>query len=128
MLSVLLLILIFQVHCNRLSTVCSRGFYIFGPSTWNDLQLPFQKKPTPDSFRSNLKTFLFPKSKPAMFSAVCGCLSPPQNPVYYPFRLVVFFLYCTRVEVSVCVDALRIVSPNKILYCRNTLMTNYCLY
>ena len=44
-----------------LSIVGSRAFYVFGPSTWNDLPLPLRQKPHLDSFKCNLKTFLFPK-------------------------------------------------------------------
>ena len=50
-----------QIPRARLSTVGSRAFSVFGPSTWNDLLLPLRQKPSPDSFNSNLKTFLFPK-------------------------------------------------------------------
>ena len=37
-------------------------FWIFGPSTWNDLPLPLRQKPSLDSFKCNLKTFPFPKT------------------------------------------------------------------
>ena len=50
-----------QVPRTRLSTVGSRAFSVFGPSTWNDLPLPLRQKPSLDSFKRNLKTFLFPK-------------------------------------------------------------------
>ena len=51
----------FQIPCIRLSTVGSQAFLVFGPSAWNDLPLPLRQKPSLDSFRCNLKTFLFPK-------------------------------------------------------------------
>ena len=35
---------------------------VFGPSAWNDLPLPLRQKPSLDSFKSNLKTFPFPKT------------------------------------------------------------------
>ena len=47
----------------RLSTVGSCAFSVFGPSTWNDLPLPLQQKPSLDSFKPNLKTFLFQKQQ-----------------------------------------------------------------
>ena len=50
-----------QIPRTRHSTVGSRAFSVFGPSTWNDLPLPLRQKPSLDSFKSNLKTFLFPK-------------------------------------------------------------------
>ena len=50
-----------QIPRTRLSTVGSCAFSVFGPSTWNDLPLPLRQKPSMDSFKSNLKTFLFPK-------------------------------------------------------------------
>ena len=51
-----------QIPHTRLSTVAgSCAFFVFGPSTWNDLHLPVRQKPSLDSFKCNLKTFLFPK-------------------------------------------------------------------
>ena len=50
-----------QIPCIRFFTVGSRAFSVFSPSTWNDLLLPLQQKPPLDSFKSNLKTFLFPR-------------------------------------------------------------------
>ena len=53
-----------QIPRTRLSsTVGSRAFSVFRPSAWNDLPLPLplRQKPSPDSIKSNLKTFLFPK-------------------------------------------------------------------
>ena len=47
------------IPCSRLSTVGSRAFSVFGPSTWNDLPLPLRQKLS-IGFKSNLKTFLFP--------------------------------------------------------------------
>ena len=48
-----------QIPRTRLSTVGSCAFSVFGPSAWNDL--PLRQKPSLDSFKCNLKTFLFPK-------------------------------------------------------------------
>ena len=42
-------------------TVSSRAFFVFGPSKWNDLPHPLRQKPALGSFKSNLKTFSFPK-------------------------------------------------------------------
>ena len=67
-----------QFPCIRLFTVGSRAFSVFSPSTWNDLHLPVQQKPALDSFKSNLKTFLSPDCRPAMFSVPCWCLHPFQ--------------------------------------------------
>ena len=50
-----------QIPRTRLSTVGSRAFSVFRPSAWNDLRLPLRQKPSLDSFKSNLRTFLFPK-------------------------------------------------------------------
>ena len=44
-----------QIPRTRLSTLGSRAFSVFGPSTWNDLPLPLRQKPFLDSFKSNLK-------------------------------------------------------------------------
>ena len=52
-----------QITHTRLTTVGSRAFSVFGPSLWNDLLLPVRKKHSLDGFKSNLKTFLFPKQK-----------------------------------------------------------------
>ena len=49
-----------QIPRTRLSTVGSHAFSVFGPSTWNDLPLHLRQKPSLDSLRFNLKTFLFP--------------------------------------------------------------------
>ena len=51
----------FQILRTRLSTASSRAFSVFGPSTWNDIPLPLRQKPSLDSFKCNIKTFLFPK-------------------------------------------------------------------
>ena len=48
-----------QIPHTRLSTV--GAFSVFGPSTWSKLPLPLQQKPSLDSFKCKLKTFLFPK-------------------------------------------------------------------
>ena len=66
-----------QIPRTRLSTVGSCVFSVFSPSTWNDLPLPLQQKPSLDSFKSCLRTFLFPKTR-AMFSILCCCLHPSQ--------------------------------------------------
>ena len=50
-----------QIPRTRLSTVGSRAFSVFGPSTWNDLPLPLRQKPSLGSFKHNLKTFIFPQ-------------------------------------------------------------------
>ena len=42
-------------------TLYGHNVSVFGPSTWNDLPLPLRQKPSPDSFKSNLNTVLFPK-------------------------------------------------------------------
>ena len=42
-------------------TTGSCAFSIFGPFTWNDILLLLRQKPSLDSFKSNLKTILFPK-------------------------------------------------------------------
>ena len=57
-----------QIPHTRLSAVGSHAFSVFGPSMWNDLLLHLPQKPSLDFFKSNLKTFLFPKHRPAMFS------------------------------------------------------------
>ena len=48
-----------QIPHTKLSAVGSHAFSVF--FTWDDLPLPLQQKPSLDSFKSNLKTFLFPK-------------------------------------------------------------------
>ena len=50
-------ILSLQIPRTRLSTVGSRSFSVFSPSSWNDLSL----LPGLNSFKCNLKTFLFPE-------------------------------------------------------------------
>ena len=50
-----------QILHNGLSTVVSHAFSISGPSTWKDFPLPLQQEPSLDSFKYNLKTFLFSK-------------------------------------------------------------------
>ena len=53
-----------QIPRITLSTVGSRAFSVFGPSAWNDLPLPLrQKYSLLDSFKSNRRTFLFPKQQ-----------------------------------------------------------------
>ena len=51
-----------QTARTRLSTVGSRAFSVFGPSTWNDLHLALRQKPSLDSFKCNLKTFFLLKT------------------------------------------------------------------
>ena len=67
-----------QIPRTRLSTVGSRAFSVFGPSTWNDLALPLRQKPSLDSFRCNSKHFFSPNYRPAMFSLPCCCRHPSQ--------------------------------------------------
>ena len=75
-----------QIPRIRLSTVGSRAFSVFGPSTWNDLPLPLRQKLSLDSFKWNLKPFLYPKrQRPAIFSVPCCCLHPSQVSVCCPF-------------------------------------------
>ena len=50
-----------QIPLSRLFTIGSRVSSVFGPSTGNDLPLPLRQKASLDSFKFNLKTFLFPK-------------------------------------------------------------------
>ena len=64
----------FQIPRTRLSTFGSWAFSVFGPSTWNVLSFPLRKKPYLDSFKSNLKTLLFPKA-----------IDPPP-PIFFPSR------------------------------------------
>ena len=49
-----------QIACTRLSTVCS-PIFSHHDLQWNNHPLPVWKKPSLDSFKSNLKTFLIPK-------------------------------------------------------------------
>ena len=68
-----------QIPRTRLSNV-------FAPFTWNDLPLLLRQKPSLDSFKSNLKTLLFPKLElAAMFSLQWCCLHPSQVSVCCPF-------------------------------------------
>ena len=73
----------------RLSTVGSRAFSVFSPSTWDDLHLPLRQKPFLDSFRSHFKALLFPKKYVCHVSAPSCYLPPPQVPVCYLFKLPV---------------------------------------
>ena len=59
------------VMSRRSSTVGSHAFSVFSPSTWNDLPLPVQQKPSLDSFKCNLKIFLFPKLYTRHVSVSC---------------------------------------------------------
>ena len=49
-----------QIPHTRLSPIGSRAFSVFSPSVWNDLPLPLWQKLSLDSFKCNLKPFLFP--------------------------------------------------------------------
>ena len=62
---------------SRASFFCFRSIYMEWPA------LPLSQKPSVDSFKCNLKTFIFPK--PSMFSVSCCCLNPPQGSVCWPF-------------------------------------------
>ena len=46
----------------NLSTIESRSFSVAGPSTWNKLPLSLRQLPSLPSFKSNLKTHLFPQN------------------------------------------------------------------
>ena len=49
-----------QIPRTRLFPVGSHAFSVFSPSARTDLPLPLRHKPSLDSFKCNLKTFLFP--------------------------------------------------------------------
>ena len=78
-----------QIPQARLSTVGSRAFSVFGPSTWNDPPLPVRHNPSLGSFRSDLKMSLFPKQPTASFSAPRCCLPLPDVHVCCLFKLCV---------------------------------------
>ena len=99
-----------QILRTRLSTAGSRAFSVFGPSAWNDLPLPLRQKPSLDSFRSNPKTFLFPKQQtchafhPALLSA--SATNPRLMSVYVGCNLCILYTYtrvCLCVPVCACV-------------------------
>ena len=117
-------------HCSdnvgvgtRLSTVGSRAFSVFGPSTWNDFPLPLRQKPSLDSFRSNLNNISFSKivdlqcflfrAEVFMHSRSPGRLLPVLSCVYFSFawseclcvRVCVCVCVCVRACVRVCVCA-----------------------
>ena len=46
----------------KLLSAGSRSFSVFGPTTWNSLPLSLRQTSTIDSFKRNLKTFLFTQS------------------------------------------------------------------
>ena len=83
-LSALLLILSLSLRIphNRLSTVDSQSFSVFGPSTWNDL--PFLSDRTPVWTPSNQTSrhVFFQNNTLASFSSHWCYLFPPQVPVY----------------------------------------------
>ena len=71
-----------------------------------------------DSFKSNLKTFLFRNYRPAMFSVPCCCLSPPLSllPVLSCVKFCIVSMFvcagacvcacaCVRACVRACVSA-----------------------
>ena len=77
-----------QIPCTRIFTVGSRACSVFGPSTRNDLPCRFRQKPSLDSFKSNLKTFIiFPKLQSChvfrsvllFLSASSLCLQPVSS-------------------------------------------------
>ena len=74
-----------QIPCTRLSTAGSCAFSVFGPSTGNGLYLPLRQKPSLDSFRSNLKTFLFPKQQTCHVLR-CVLLSSSASSLCCPFK------------------------------------------
>ena len=68
-----------QIPHTRLLTLGSHAFSHFCPSTWNDLPLPLQKKPSLDSFKSKLWTLLFSKTIDLPCSPLsCCCLPRPS--------------------------------------------------
>ena len=77
-----------QIPRTRLSTVGSRAFYVFGPSAWNDLPLHLRQKPSLDSLKFNLKTFLFPILDTCHVScSALMSLYPFQDPGAFAARL-----------------------------------------
>jgi len=52
--------LCFRTPRFKQTTVGCRSFSVSGPSTWNDLPLSLRQKPSLDTFKSSLKTHLFP--------------------------------------------------------------------
>ena len=48
-------------------------FFVFGPSTWNDIPLLLRQIPSLDLFKSNLISFFLQNYWPAMFSVPCCC-------------------------------------------------------
>ena len=59
---------------------------VFGPSTWADLPFPLRHKPSLDSFKPNLKTFLFPKQQNCHTFPSALLSSSPQVSVCCPFK------------------------------------------
>ena len=101
-LSALLQILSLQIPRTSLSTVGSRAFSVFGPSTWNDLPLPLRQKPSLDC---NLKHSFSQNYRPesATFSDPCCCLHPSQFSVCCPFLICVnLALYSQNARVCEC--------------------------
>ena len=96
------------------------------------LPFPSDRKSSLHSFKSNVKTCLFPNNRSAMFSVQHYYL-PPSLVVMYNILVLadacqsvcvcVCVRACVRACVRVCVCArLTIVSPDKILRCRNALI------
>ena len=79
----------FQTPRTRIYTASFRAFSVFGPSTLNDLALPFRQNHSLDSFSSNLKTF--PLSKRIdlpCFPHRADVFLRPQISVYCMSKLV----------------------------------------
>ena len=112
------------------------------------ISLPLRQKLALDSLNSNCRTCCcFSQSeRPAVFSATSVLLpSSATNHVYCLSKLVVKYVWCIHTRVgewlcacvracvrvyvlgSVGVHALRIVSPDKILCCKNTSFYKVCL-
>ena len=102
-----------QIPRTRLSTVGSRAFSVLGASTWSDLPRRLRQKPSLDSFKCNLKTFLFSRNcRPAMFSVMCCCFHPSPVSKLCKFKhclvrmlVCVCACACVRACVRVCVCA-----------------------
>ena len=88
-----------QIACTRLSTVCSPVFS-HHDLQWNNHPLPVSKKPSLDSFKSNLKTFLIPK----------------QIDPHHTFSPLKLLSSSTCSLTAVCMCAFRMFFPDKILH------------
>ena len=93
---------------------------VFGPSTWNDLPLPLRLKPSLDSVKCNLKTFLFPKLQTCHIFCSVLLSSSTSSPRLLPvLRRVVRMFVCAGASVYVRVYALRMAFKDMILRCTN---------